>query len=460
MMNPQATRRSFLKALGTSGAGLTIAPLLAMNARGAENEAGAGFGRLVAKLPLNSNELVNELNDLRGMPILALPESFDYWIISSTGDLLSDGANRVPGAHDGMAAFRGAGGTTVLIRNHELGGSGPGEFRSVVPSGEAYDLSRFGGTTTIVVDRQGKMLSHIGSLAGTSTNCAGGLTPWNTWLSCEETFSEGETGIRHGYVFEVPTQGEGSIEPFNAMGRFSHEALAIDPATTYVYLTEDRGDSLIYRFRPNTYGNYRSGGTLEALKLRDYPNGANTSEGFRDKLFQPLAVEWVAIDVPEPETEDNGNSTRAQGQAKGAAVFSRGEGAWWGNGKAYFVATDGGEDGAGQVWAYDPTDDTITLFVESIRDPNDPALADNNGFLVAAPDNITVGPNGRLYLCEDGSGIEKVVAVNTDGSMFEVLRNVLSDGEFTGACFSPDGTLMFVNIQDPGVTCVIRGNWA
>ncbi|MGD9739914.1 MAG: alkaline phosphatase PhoX [Bauldia sp.] len=460
-MNPQSTRRGFLKALGTSGAGLTIAPLLAMNARAQIGPiADAGFGRLVAKLPLNSDLLVNELGDLRGMPVLALPESFDYWIISSTGDVLSDGVGRVPGAHDGMAAFRGPGGSTVLVRNHELGGSGPGDIRAVVPSGTAYDATAFGGTTTIVLDAEGQMVSHVGSLAGTSTNCAGGLTPWNSWLTCEETFEDGDTGVRHGYVFEVPIDGEGSIEPFKDMGRFSHEAVCIDPATTIVYLTEDRGDSLLYRFRPNIYGDYRSGGVLEALKLRDFPDGVNTGEGFRDRLFQPMPVEWVAIDVVDPDTEDNGNSTRAQGQAKGAAVFSRGEGAWWGNGKAYIVATNGGDDGAGQVWAYNPTDDTLTLFVESIRDPNDPALADNEGFLVAAPDNVTVGPNGRLFLCEDGSGIEKVVAVNTDGSMFEVLRNVLSDGEFTGACFSPDGNLMFVNIQDPGLTCVIRGSWA
>jgi len=451
------SRRQFMSMLGAGGASLTVAPLLGMysrQARGAPSF-GAGFGPLSAKLPLNTDSLMNAaIGDLRNVPILALPDGFDYWVVSPAGDALSDGVNTVPGAHDGMAAFRGPYGSMILVRNHELSTGG---IKTAVPSGATYDTTRFGGTTTLVLDNQGQLVSHLGSLAGTERNCAGGPTPWDTWLTCEETFSTGNA--RHGYVFEIPAGGEGLPQPIVEMGRFSHEAAAVDPATGYVYLTEDRGDSLFYRFRPNVYGNLRSGGVLEALRLRDFPTGVNTGANFRDYLFQPLAAEWVTIEQPDPASESNGQSTRAQGIARGAARFVRGEGAWWGNGKVYFVSTSGGNDGGGQVFAYDPLDGTLTLFVEALRDPNDPALADNSGFIVAAPDNVTVGPDGRLYLCEDGSGVEKVVGVNHNGELYETARNVLNSSEFCGACFSHDGRFMFVNVQSPGLTCVIRGEW-
>jgi secreted PhoX family phosphatase len=447
------SRRGFVSALGTGAAGLTIAPLTQLHAQ-ATSQGGAsfgpGFGPLTPKLPLNSSELPEAF---RGRELLSLPEGFDYTAVSITGQTMSDG-NPVPGAHDGMAAFQGPRATTIVIRNHELTTS---SSPVIVPGGNKYDNARAGGTSTLTFDRTGKLLKHVGSLAGTERNCAGGPTPWDAWLTCEETFSLAEQ--RHGYVFEVPMWGEADHVPLTGLGRFNHEAAAIDRATWDVYLTEDRGDSLFYRFRPDTCGDLRGPGVLEALRLKDFPNGVNTRSGFRDFKFQPFAAEWVTIDDPDPDTESGGNSTRAQGQAKGAAVFSRGEGAWYGNGKIYFVSTDGGNDRGGQVWAYDPAAETLTLFVEAVRDTTNPAYADNGGFLLAAPDNITVGPDGRLYLCEDGGGVEKVVGVSHSGELFEMARNIFNDSEFAGACFSHDGRFMFVNVQSPGLTYVIRGPW-
>jgi uncharacterized repeat protein (TIGR03803 family) len=125
-----------------------------------------------------------------------------------------------------------------------------------------------------------------------------------------------------------------------------------------VYETEDRGDSLFYRFRPNSYGDLRSGGVLEALVLTDLPM-ADTRTNFRSHLFQPLRAHWVKIDEVNPA----GDTVRLEGRSKGAAVFTRGEGAWYGNGKIYFVCSNGGDAGRGQVFAYDPAADTLTLFL-------------------------------------------------------------------------------------------------
>lgn len=465
------SRRGFVSWFGAGTAGLTIAPLTALHSRAAfaAPSFGRGFGPLSAKLPLNSDQLGNAfIGDLRGKPILALPEGFEYTVVSCAGDPMSDGS-LVPADHDGMAAFNGPRATTILVRNHELAPTGGDASKPpVVALPEMkYDPACRGGTTTLVIDHQGQLVEDYASIAGTFNNCAGGLTPWDTWITCEENTSvPPSSGVtkKHGYCFEVSANLRGLSPPLPIvpMGRFNHEATATDPATGWVYQTEDRGDSCFYRYRPYQYGNLLAGGVLEALVLTSAP--ADTRKGFRGNLFVPLAATWVKIEDVDPA----GDTVRVEAQSKGAALFARGEGAWYGNGQIYFVSTSGGDAGVGQVFAYDPRANTLTLFVEGVKadqlpysDPSwsPESLAQNNGFVLAAPDNVTVGPDGRLYLCEDGSGLEKVVGVNHAGELFEVIHNVLNGSEFAGACFSHDGRFMYLNIQDPGLTCVIRGNW-
>jgi secreted PhoX family phosphatase len=135
---------------------------------------------------------------------------------------------------------------------------------------------------------------------------------------------------------------------------------------------------------------------------------------------------------------------------KGAALFTRGEGAWYGNGLVYFVCSNGGDVRQGQVFAYNPDNNTVTLVVES-----------RNADELNAPDNITVAPFGDLFICEDGTGVEYVHGVNQRGELYQFAANAFRDGgsEFAGVCFSPDGKTMFVNIQSPGLTMAIWGPW-
>jgi secreted PhoX family phosphatase len=231
------------------------------------------------------------------------------------------------------------------------------------------------------------------------------------------------------------------------MGRFNHEAVAVDPATGYVYQTEDQGSSLFYRFIPDVPGKLAEGGKLEALVIKGRPQSITNNRGANSGLYpigQKFAVEWVEILNPDPATD----TIRVEGFNAGAAQFSRGEGIWYGNGEIYFCATNGGANSGGQVWRYIPRDETIDLFVES------PSRDD-----LEAPDNIVVAPFGDLILCEDGGGENYLRGVTPQGELYNFARNALNSSEFCGACFSPDGNTMFVNIQSPGITLAIWGPW-
>jgi secreted PhoX family phosphatase len=430
------TRRGVVKG-GAAGA-LSIA--LAGSLEGVfQTSAGADTGEAYGYGPL--------VPDPKG--VLDLPRGFHYKQLSVEGDPISEGVV-VPGHHDGMATFPGSRhGRTRLVRNHEQGTNGT---RAVGRPELTYDPAVNGGTTTLEVDSRGNLLSQYVSLAGTAVNCAGGRTPWGTWLTCEETEGvKGETRS-HGWVFEVDPDGRRTEPvPLTGLGRFAHEAVAVDPHTLTAYLTEDASGpfGLFYRFRPRAhhggYHAYMRGGKLEAMNVRGVPDLSLVTEpGTR------LRVEW--LDVPDPSAK----TTSVRKQFDTITRSQKLEGAWWGHGKAYFVASfshsgDGAaRDHAGQVWTYDPRRNEIEL-----------QLIFKPGGRFDGPDNITVSPyGGGVILAEDGDGEQYLVGTTRKDKPFAMARNALNGSEFTGVTFSPDGRILVANRQsDPGATFAITGPW-
>lgn len=411
--------------------------------------------------------------------ILNLPKGFTYTIISRKGDRMDDGLI-VPGAPDGMATFKGKNGRVIVVRNHELnpdsfknGAFGEkNELLDSISDKKFYDFGKkvipcLGGTSTFVYNpKTSKIEKQWLSLVGTVRNCAGGPTPWNSWLTCEESTikrgaMEGSIERDHGYVFEVPATEEIALSeplPVKPMGRFNHEAVAVDPRTGIVYLTEDRGDSLIYRYIPNTPGNLLNGGRLQALAIRDKKSmdtrnwKSLTTPKF--PLREPLDAEWIEIHNVESPDDD----LRTQGFNNGAACFARGEGMWYGKNEIYFACTNGGDLSNGQVFRYIPgaeegkagerkSPGKLELFAES---PDKDILK--------SCDNLTVAPWGDVVLCEDASH-PFVVGITPQGEYYKLAENVGYAGEFAGGVFSPQGETFFVNIQTAGLTIAITGPW-
>jgi len=400
-------------------------------------------------------------------PELALPEGFSYAVVSRAGQPMADG-RPTPNAFDGMAAFALPNGNVRLIRNHENRDT-PATATLKGDAATAYDAKAGGGTTSLEVrvarDGTCTLVRDFVSLSGTIVNCAGGPTPWGSWLTCEESTDgvrEG-WGKEHGYIFEVPVSAESEVAPvpLTAMGRFVHEAVAVDPETGIVYETEDRLVAGFYRFLPTTRGVLRDGGRLQMLAVRGRPN-YDTADGQR--VGEALPVTWVDIDDPDPSGIWGDTAALfAQGSTKGAARFSRLEGCWYGGVRdrsIYFHATNGGDAKCGQVWQYRPTSadagELRLVFESPSRDVLD------------YPDNITVSPRGGIVICEDGGGEQHVRGLTREGAIFDVARNLLNTDEFAGACFSPDGRVLFLNIMGStvdagasrGVTVAIRGPWA
>jgi len=403
--------------------------------------------------------------------IFDLPQGFSYRILSRFGDPMDDGF-LVPNALDGMGAVDLGSGRVALIRNHELGpgahGAGPtggkAELQARISGSRFYDgqggLAHPGGTTTIIYDYvAGRVVSSHLSLAGTIRNCSGGVTPWGSWLSCEESLHVGD--LPHGWIFEVPADARGLVDPvpLMALGRFNHEAAVVFPGTNIVYMTEDREDGLLYRFVPDSRPPFFEGGQLQALGFVDQPaDTRNWSErNFAEGSSRD--VRWINLEGADSAIDD----LRLRGRAAGAAIFARGEGIHLGTGELYFTCTSGGPGRFGQIMRYVPSAQEGTsneaaqpgrlqLFSES-----------DDAKLFNYADNIAVSPLNQLIVCEDKGEqdpINHLKGITPEGLVYTIARNAHpARGELAGACFSPDGATMFLNIYNPGMTLAIQGPW-
>jgi secreted PhoX family phosphatase len=448
----QLSRRGLL-------AGLAVSSAFAGFARAQEQDAAA---------PTYRNEVAGYgplVEDPRR--VFDLPAGFSYEIVAQAGETMNDGFY-MPQKFDGMGCLPLGGGRVALVRNHELkildhdrDAFGLGShLADRIARDKVYDWTDDGrpfggGTTTTVYDLKTRKVErqHL-SLAGTLVNCAGGVTPWGSWLSCEETTVAAGLQVQkdHGWVFEVPANAAGLVDPvpIKGLGRFRHEAACIDPRTGIVYLTEDVVDGLFYRFLPNDRTDLHKGGRLQALSLRDRTDTRNFEA---DDLAKGAWVEarWIDLDGVDNPHDD----LRRRGHEAGAALFARGEGVFFGNGELYFTCTNGGRAQLGQIMRYVPGEadqgGRLQLFQESA-----------DSAVISYADNLVVAPHGHLVVCEDRAEdtINHLKGVTPDGRVYTLGRNMTGDTELAGACFSPDGKVLFVNLYEPGATLAIRGPWA
>ena len=454
-----ATRRQILARSGALGAGIAFT--------GALSELFAGTA---AAQPLGHTGYGPLVPDPNGL--LDLPKGFHYKVLSRQGDQLRSKEGTVPSNHDGMTALPtrgGSAGRVHLVRNHE--NRPTAKYAVPTVAGLTYDPAGKGGCTALTLDSRNNVLSERVAIAGTAVNCAGGPSPWGTWLTCEETEDKaGTNGYTkdHGFIFEVDPSDPhrtGAV-PLTAMGRFQHEAIAIDPRRGIVYETEDaflKPFGLFYRFLPNRplggVGSLRAGGRLQAMRVPCVPDLSTIQEP--GAAFD--GIEW--IDVPDPLAAQTPVRLQDFGP-KGITHAQKLEGCYWGGRCVYFVSSfahsaDGSAaDHYGQIWRYDPSSHRLTLVIVFGPD-TDVQLPGES------PDNICLAPSGGLMVCEDGNGAQHVFGVTRSGEVYAMARgrqNIGTPdapewGEFAGVTFSPDGSTMYVNCYTPGTTFAVTGPW-
>ena len=326
---------------------------------------------------------------------LLLPEGFTSRVVGISGELVGDTEYVYPAFPDGSATFATDDGGWIHTVNSEV-------FRFVAPDA--------GGVSAVRYDKDGVIVDAYRILEGSNSNCAGGPTPWGTWLSCEESF-EGD-----GRVFECDPTGDEEAVAHLPMGRFAHEAVAVHEPSETLYLTEDNAESVLYRYTPTAYPDL-SAGLLEAATV-----AANGS------------VTWA--EIPDP----TGTSTPTRQQLPGATRFNGAEGIWCHEDTIYFTTK-----GDHTVHAIDVAAQTYEIVWKG-----DPDGLGIEGAVLSGVDNITVDAgSGDLFVAEDGANME-VVVISTEGEVAPFVRIVApghEGSEVTGPCFNPTRDRLYFSSQ-------------
>ncbi|MEU3885908.1 alkaline phosphatase PhoX [Streptomyces sp. NPDC029041] len=314
---------------------------------------------------------------------IRLPAGFTSRVIARSGQRVGSTSYTWHNAPDGGACYADGTGW-IYVSNSEINPSG--------------------GASAVRFSSAGAITGAYRILSNTRQNCAGGKTPWNTWLSCEE--------VSLGYVYETDPWGTNAAVQRAAMGRFKHEAAAADPVRKVVYLTEDETDGRFYRFVPATWGNLSSG------KLQVMVAGSGTSGSFT----------WA--DVPDPD----GSPTATRSQVSGSKSFNGGEGCHYANDTVWFTTK-----GDNRVWQLNLQNNTYELAY-------DDSLVNGTAPLTGV-DNITGASSGDLFVAEDGGTME-ICVITPDDIVASFLRvDGQSASEITGPAFSPDGTRLYFSSQ-------------